>query len=46
MNTHGNQDLAILCEVRDSNRRAHKIQGELKSLKSKMFSLENELRLC
>lgn len=46
MNTHGHQDLAILCEVRDSNRRAHKIQGELKSLKSKMFSLENELRLC
>lgn len=46
MNTHGNQDLAILCEVRDSNRRAHKIQGELKSLKSKVFNLENELRLC
>ncbi|XP_028736238.1 coiled-coil domain-containing protein 77 isoform X1 [Peromyscus leucopus] len=42
----GNQDLAILCEVRDSNRRAHKIQGELKELKSKVFGLENELRLC
>uniref|UniRef100_A0A8C6S091 Coiled-coil domain containing 77 n=1 Tax=Nannospalax galili TaxID=1026970 RepID=A0A8C6S091_NANGA len=44
--TRGNQDLAILYEVRDSNRRAHKIQGELKSLKSKLFGLENELRLC
>ncbi|XP_007526303.1 coiled-coil domain-containing protein 77 isoform X1 [Erinaceus europaeus] len=41
-----NQDLAMLCEVRDSNRRAYKIQGELKSLKSKVFGLENELRLC
>lgn len=41
-----NQDLAILCEVRNSNRRAHKIQGELKNLKSKVFGLENELRLC
>eukprot|EP00069_Balaena_mysticetus_P010824 bmy_06804T0 len=46
LNTRANQDLAILCEVRDSNRRAHKIQGELKNLKSKVFSLENELRLC
>ncbi|XP_040594475.1 coiled-coil domain-containing protein 77 isoform X2 [Mesocricetus auratus] len=44
--TRGNQDLAILCEVRDSNRRAYKIQGELKDLKSKVFGLENELRLC
>ncbi|XP_006891439.1 PREDICTED: coiled-coil domain-containing protein 77 [Elephantulus edwardii] len=40
------QDLAMLCEVRDSNKRAHKIQGELKNLKSKLFGLENELRLC
>lgn len=46
VNSQGNQDLAILCEVRDSNRRAHKIQGELKNLKSKVFGLENELRLC
>ncbi|XP_016080377.1 PREDICTED: coiled-coil domain-containing protein 77 isoform X4 [Miniopterus natalensis] len=45
-NARGNQDLAILCEVRDSNRRAHKIQGELKNLKSKVFGLEHELRLC
>lgn len=45
LNTQGNQDLAILCEVRDSNRRTHKIQGELKDLKSKVFRLENELRL-
>ncbi|XP_051011223.1 coiled-coil domain-containing protein 77 [Acomys russatus] len=46
MNSHGNRDLAILCEVRDSNRRAHKIQGELRNLKSKVFGLEHELRLC
>ncbi|XP_010343331.3 coiled-coil domain-containing protein 77 isoform X3 [Saimiri boliviensis] len=46
VNTLANQDLAILCEVRDSNRRAHKIQGELKNLKSKVFGLENELRVC
>nr|XP_044993468.1 coiled-coil domain-containing protein 77 isoform X1 [Jaculus jaculus] len=46
VNTQTNQDLAILSEVRDSNRRAHMIQEELKSLKSKVFGLENELRLC
>ncbi|XP_034790970.1 coiled-coil domain-containing protein 77 isoform X1 [Pan paniscus] len=46
VNARANQDLALLCEVRDSNRRAHKIQGELKNLKSKVFGLENELRLC
>ncbi|XP_020948150.1 coiled-coil domain-containing protein 77 isoform X2 [Sus scrofa] len=46
LNARANQDLAILYEVRDSNRRAHKIQGELKNLKSKVFGLENELRLC
>ncbi|XP_077615335.1 coiled-coil domain-containing protein 77 [Crocuta crocuta] len=46
LNAQANQDLAILCEVRDSNKRAHKIQGELKKLKSKVFGLENELRLC
>lgn len=46
VNSRANQDLAILCEVRDSNKRAHKIQGELKNLKSKVFGLENELRLC
>ncbi|XP_006210882.1 coiled-coil domain-containing protein 77 [Vicugna pacos] len=46
LNTRANQDLAILCEVRDSNRRAHKIQGELRNLKSKVFGLEKDLRLC
>lgn len=45
-NARADQDLAMLCEVRDSNRRAHRIQGELKSLKSKVFGLEKELRLC
>lgn len=46
LNAQANQDLAILCEVRDSNRLAHKIQGELRNLKSRVFGLENELRLC
>ncbi|XP_037703962.1 coiled-coil domain-containing protein 77 [Choloepus didactylus] len=46
LNARGDQDLAILCEVRKGNRRAQKIQGELKNLKSKVFGLENELRLC
>ncbi|XP_055460193.1 coiled-coil domain-containing protein 77 isoform X2 [Psammomys obesus] len=46
MSARGNQDLAILCELRDSNRRTHKIQGELKHLKTKLFGLESELRLC
>ncbi|XP_023573492.1 coiled-coil domain-containing protein 77 isoform X2 [Octodon degus] len=46
MNAQANQDLAILCEVRNSNRRTQKIQGELKNLKSKVFGLENELRFC
>ncbi|XP_006862836.1 PREDICTED: coiled-coil domain-containing protein 77 [Chrysochloris asiatica] len=46
LNARTDQDLAILCEVRNSNRRTHKIQGELKNLKSKVFGLENELRLC
>lgn len=46
LNEQANKDLAILSEVRDSNRRAHKIQGELKNLKFKLFGLENELRLC
>lgn len=39
MNTHGNQDLSMLCEVYDSNRRTHKIQGELKNLISNVFGL-------
>ncbi|XP_036614425.1 coiled-coil domain-containing protein 77 isoform X2 [Trichosurus vulpecula] len=40
------QDLAILNEVRKSNKRTVKIQGELKNLKAKLYSLENELRVC
>ncbi|XP_068950462.1 coiled-coil domain-containing protein 77 isoform X2 [Petaurus breviceps papuanus] len=40
------QDLAILNEVRKSNKRTVKIQGELKDLKAKLYSLENELRVC
>ncbi|KAM4819744.1 coiled-coil domain-containing protein 77 [Thomomys bottae] len=46
LSIQANKDLAMLCEVRSSNRRAHKIQGELKTLKSKLFGLENQLRLC
>ncbi|XP_077025762.1 coiled-coil domain-containing protein 77 [Tamandua tetradactyla] len=46
LNAQGDQDLAVLCEVREGNRRAQKIQGELKNLKSKVFGLENEFRLC
>ncbi|NXH25583.1 CCD77 protein, partial [Myiagra hebetior] len=40
------QDLAILHEVRQGNRLTRKIQGELKDLKAKIYSLEDELRLC
>ncbi|XP_043821084.1 coiled-coil domain-containing protein 77 [Dromiciops gliroides] len=40
------QDLAILNEVRKSNKRTVKMQGELKDLKAKLYSLENELRVC
>nr|XP_020644658.1 coiled-coil domain-containing protein 77 isoform X1 [Pogona vitticeps] len=40
------QDLAILHEVRQGNKRTKKIQGELKNLKSKIYSLENDLRVC
>ncbi|TSK13387.1 Coiled-coil domain-containing protein 77 [Bagarius yarrelli] len=38
------QDLAILQEVRQSNARTKKLQGELKNLKAKIYGLENELR--
>ncbi|NXD90718.1 CCD77 protein, partial [Chaetorhynchus papuensis] len=40
------QDLAILREVRQGNKLTRKIQGELKDLKAKIYSLEDELRLC
>ncbi|XP_010007565.1 PREDICTED: coiled-coil domain-containing protein 77 [Nestor notabilis] len=46
LNMGPDQDLAILHEVRRGNRRTHKIQGELKNLKAKIFILENELRVC
>lgn len=39
-----NQDLAILHEVRDSNTRTRKIQGELHRLKAKIYGLEGDLR--
>ncbi|XP_029908938.1 coiled-coil domain-containing protein 77 [Myripristis murdjan] len=39
-----NQDLAILHEVRQTNSRTKKVQGELMALKAKIYGLENELR--
>ncbi|XP_058047609.1 coiled-coil domain-containing protein 77 [Ahaetulla prasina] len=44
MNVGPDQDLAILHEVRRGNKRTKKLQGELKSLKSKIYGLENDLR--
>ncbi|NWX83827.1 CCD77 protein, partial [Nothoprocta pentlandii] len=46
LNIGPDQDLAILHEVRQGNRRTHKIQTELKMLKAKIYGLENELRVC
>ncbi|XP_061220032.1 coiled-coil domain-containing protein 77 [Neopsephotus bourkii] len=46
LNMGPDQDLAILHEVCRGNRLTHKIQGELKNLKAKIFALENELRVC
>ncbi|NXC93077.1 CCD77 protein, partial [Certhia familiaris] len=46
LNLGPDQDLAILQEVRQGNKLTHKIQGELKDLKAKIYGLENELRHC
>ncbi|XP_064510672.1 coiled-coil domain-containing protein 77 isoform X1 [Pseudopipra pipra] len=46
LNMGPEQDLAILREVRQGNRLTRKIQGQLKDLKTKIFCLENELRVC
>ncbi|NWS15671.1 CCD77 protein, partial [Pachyramphus minor] len=46
LNMGPDQDLAILREVRQGNRLTRKIQGELKDLKTKIYCLENELRIC
>ncbi|NWI12411.1 CCD77 protein, partial [Crypturellus soui] len=46
LNIGPDQDLAILHEVRQGNKQTHKIQGELKMLKAKIYSLEKELRVC
>ncbi|XP_070612564.1 coiled-coil domain-containing protein 77 isoform X2 [Erythrolamprus reginae] len=43
-NVGPDQDIAILREVRLGNKRTKKLQGELKSLKSKIYALENDLR--
>ncbi|XP_073798181.1 coiled-coil domain-containing protein 77 isoform X2 [Danio rerio] len=40
------QDLAILREVRQTNRRTEKVQDQLKNLKTKICKLENELQFC
>ncbi|XP_026220565.1 coiled-coil domain-containing protein 77 isoform X2 [Anabas testudineus] len=44
LNVGPNQDLAILHEVRQTNTRTKKFQGELMALKAKIYGLENELR--
>ncbi|XP_023271190.1 coiled-coil domain-containing protein 77 isoform X1 [Seriola lalandi dorsalis] len=44
LNIGPNQDLAILHEVRQTNTRTKKVQGELMALKAKIYGLENELR--
>ncbi|KAK9516924.1 hypothetical protein VZT92_024830 [Zoarces viviparus] len=44
LNIRPNQDLAILHEVRQTNGRTKKVQGELMALKAKIYGLENELR--
>ncbi|KAM6960519.1 coiled-coil domain-containing protein 77, partial [Aplochiton taeniatus] len=44
LNVGPNQDLAILHEVRQTNTRTKKVQGELQTLKAKIYGLENELR--
>ncbi|KAJ3596417.1 hypothetical protein NHX12_002824 [Muraenolepis orangiensis] len=41
-----NQDLAILHEVKQSNARTRKVQGEIMALKAKIYGLENDLRHC
>ncbi|CAL1595553.1 unnamed protein product [Knipowitschia caucasica] len=44
LNVGPNQDLAILHEVRQTNARTKKVQGELMTLKAKIYGLENDLR--
>ncbi|XP_056138504.1 coiled-coil domain-containing protein 77 [Lampris incognitus] len=46
LNVRPNQDLAILHEVRQTNTRTKKVQGELLTLKAKIYGLENDLRFC
>ncbi|NXW79522.1 CCD77 protein, partial [Hirundo rustica] len=46
LNLGPDQDLAVLREVRQGNKLTHRIQGELKDLKAKIYSLEDELRHC
>ncbi|NWY46630.1 CCD77 protein, partial [Sylvia atricapilla] len=46
LNLGPDQDFAILHEVRQGNKLTRRIQGELKDLKAKIYSLEDELRHC
>ncbi|NXO27156.1 CCD77 protein, partial [Cisticola juncidis] len=46
LNLGPDQDIAVLREVRQGNKLTHRIQGELKDLKAKIYSLEDELRHC
>ncbi|XP_066447014.1 coiled-coil domain-containing protein 77 isoform X1 [Eleutherodactylus coqui] len=45
LNIGPDQDLAVLGALRQGNKRTHKIQGELRNLKAKIYGLENELRI-
>uniref|UniRef100_A0A8D2PJ06 Coiled-coil domain containing 77 n=1 Tax=Zosterops lateralis melanops TaxID=1220523 RepID=A0A8D2PJ06_ZOSLA len=46
LNLGPDQDFVVLREVRQGNRLTRRIQGELKDLKAKIYSLEDELRHC
>ncbi|NXU62828.1 CCD77 protein, partial [Horornis vulcanius] len=46
LNLGPDQDFAVLREVHQGNRLTRRIQGELKDLKAKIYSLEDELRHC
>ncbi|NWZ36365.1 CCD77 protein, partial [Brachypodius atriceps] len=46
LNLGPDQDFAVLREVRQGNKLTRRIQGELKDLKAKIYSLEDELRHC
>ncbi|XP_073720671.1 coiled-coil domain-containing protein 77-like isoform X1 [Misgurnus anguillicaudatus] len=46
LNVGPDQDLAVMDEVRQTNKRTEKVQNELKTLKTKISRLEKDLRFC